>query len=357
MELWYGSARQPVPYHRSNEYHHSKQWIHGMLTVSVDKCISQYMATNKDATQLLATYCAYAASRVGSTQDWVSCNTILCAVGDRVTQCVRNKCNVQYFGGADESIWGGYHIWYPTIQWAIGYKRMNYSQRSNGSQKQGGTTQKYRSKDHQRNQQEEKSSRWGSTGSTHWPIYYKGSEHLLVVRKTCKHYIGRSQRRMEYQRGTGGINLESGHSETEALCHDATQQKIQGIQNVWGQTTQLHDVNLHHWCTGKVHSWPEIIPGIWKHGFLCGSIPDWEEIGFPRGTRQVCEGLRGIGCNAIRRCNGTSRSTYQVPTQHEKVRHQGPHNWDKNIEPEPCRRGYPRIKKEMVSWDVSRLQS
>ena len=31
---------------------------------------------------------------------------------------------------------------------------------------------------------------------------------------------------MEYQRGTSGINLESDHSETEALYPDSTQQKI-----------------------------------------------------------------------------------------------------------------------------------
>ena len=113
--LQYGSARQPVPCHRSNEHHQSKRWIHGMLTVSGDKCISQYMVTNKYAAQLLATYCAYVASRVESTQDWVSCNKILCAGGDRVTQCVTNKCDIQYFGGADASIWVGPHIWYLTI--------------------------------------------------------------------------------------------------------------------------------------------------------------------------------------------------------------------------------------------------
>ena len=49
--------------------------------------------------------------------------------------------------------------------------------------------------------------------------------------------------KMEYQRGTSDINLESDHSETEALCPDATHQKIQGRQNVWCQTTPLHDGN------------------------------------------------------------------------------------------------------------------
>ena len=93
--LWYRSTRQPIPCHRSNEHHQSKRGIHGMLTVSGDKCIYQYMTTNKDSTQLLATHCAYVALRVGSTRDWVSCNKILCAGGDRVTQGVTNKCEVQ----------------------------------------------------------------------------------------------------------------------------------------------------------------------------------------------------------------------------------------------------------------------
>ena len=165
------------------------------------------------------------------------------------------------------------HNWYPTIQWVIGCKCTSYSRSSNGSQKQGGTTQKGCSEAHQRNQQEVKSSRWHSTGGTHWYSYYKGSEHLLVVRKTYEHCSRRSQLKREYQCGTSGINLESDHSETEVICPDATHQKIQGIQNVWVQTTQLHDGNQHPWCTGQVHPWPLILPGIWKQRFLCGGIP------------------------------------------------------------------------------------
>ena len=217
--------------------------------------------------------------------------------------------------------------------------------------------QKDLSEAHQRNQQDVKSSIWHSTGCTHWPSYYKGSEQLIVVRNPYEHYIGRSQRKMEYLRGISGINLTSDHIDTEAIFPDADHQKMQGIQNVWGQMYQLHDGNQHPWCTGQVHPWPEILPGNWKKWFLCGSLPNWEEIELPWGTRQVCEELRGIRCNTIRQCTRTSRATHQVLSQHEKIRHQGPHCWDKKIQPEPCRRGYPRDKKEMVSWDVSHLQS
>ena len=76
------------------------------------------------------------------------------------------------------------------------------------------------------------------------PLHY-GNRHPIVIRETYEHYSGRYQRKVGYQRSTSGINLENDHSETEAHCPDATHQKIQGRQNVWGQTTQLHDGNRH----------------------------------------------------------------------------------------------------------------